>query len=102
MNCPNCGEATKVVDSRQDKYIKRRRECLACGHRFNTYEIPESLLDTIAESPRVPKPIKVELPESVLNRAKEKTLQRSGGHKARKIRKDDPAYINYLFNKKYS
>ncbi len=42
MLCPFCGHlADKVVDSRESKEgaaIRRRRECLACGRRFTTYE----------------------------------------------------------------
>lgn len=42
MECPACGYAeSKVVDSRpymDNREIKRRRECLKCGHRFSTYE----------------------------------------------------------------
>ena len=42
MKCPFCGhEEDKVVDSRARSdgvAIRRRRECLACGKRFTTYE----------------------------------------------------------------
>ena len=40
MICPKCGYAeTKVVDSRPLGNGKwRRRECLNCGARFNTFE----------------------------------------------------------------
>ena len=42
MRCPKCGcQDDKVVDSRaaQDgARIRRRRECIACGVRFTTYE----------------------------------------------------------------
>ena len=42
MKCPRCGkEEDKVLDSRAARdgaAIRRRRECLACGHRFTTYE----------------------------------------------------------------
>lgn len=39
MLCPNCHKDSKVTDSRDDgKTIRRRRECLKCGHRFTTYE----------------------------------------------------------------
>ncbi len=45
MRCPNCGHLEdKVVDSRSTKEgaaIRRRRECLSCGHRFTTYEYVE-------------------------------------------------------------
>lgn len=42
MRCTKCGwQEDKVIDSRTSKEgstIRRRRECLACGHRFTTYE----------------------------------------------------------------
>jgi transcriptional repressor NrdR len=42
MRCPKCGgQDDKVVDSRASREgatIRRRRECIACGHRFTTYE----------------------------------------------------------------
>ena len=42
MRCTKCGcEEDKVIDSRTSREgltIRRRRECLACGHRFTTYE----------------------------------------------------------------
>lgn len=42
MRCPYCHEVDdKVVDSRvaeEGAAIRRRRECLACGRRFTTYE----------------------------------------------------------------
>lgn len=42
MRCPKCdGNDDKVLDSRaarEDKAIRRRRQCLACDYRFTTYE----------------------------------------------------------------
>lgn len=43
MRCPFCGhQEDKVIDSRASgdggDSIRRRRECLACGKRFTTYE----------------------------------------------------------------
>ena len=42
MRCPKCGcQDDKVIDSRASREgatIRRRRECLACAHRFTTYE----------------------------------------------------------------
>ena len=42
MRCPWCGAAEdRVIDSRSadgGSAIRRRRECLACGRRFTTYE----------------------------------------------------------------
>ena len=42
MRCPMCGYLEdKVIDSRsvrEDSGVRRRRECLSCGHRFSTFE----------------------------------------------------------------
>src|SRR4051812_41647653 len=42
MHCSKCGSLEdKVIDSRLSKdgrSIRRRRECLQCGHRYTTYE----------------------------------------------------------------
>ena len=42
MRCPKCGcQDDKVIDSRASREgatIRRRRACVACGHRFTTYE----------------------------------------------------------------
>ncbi len=42
MKCPSCDYIdSKVIDSRSaddGSAIRRRRECLRCGHRFTTYE----------------------------------------------------------------
>ena len=47
MKCPFCGHPeSKVIDSRpadENASIRRRRECLACGKRFTTYETVESV-----------------------------------------------------------
>jgi transcriptional repressor NrdR len=45
MRCPYCHQTEdRVVDSRtsrEDRAIRRRRECVACGRRFTTYEVVE-------------------------------------------------------------
>ena len=42
MRCPKCGcQDDKVIDSRASREgatIRRRRECVQCGHRYTTYE----------------------------------------------------------------
>lgn len=47
MKCPACGaHDTRVLDSRpfeDNASIKRRRECSACGRRFTTYELVETV-----------------------------------------------------------
>lgn len=46
MRCCFCGhEDSRVTDSRyleEQNAIRRRRECLQCGKRFNTFEVVES------------------------------------------------------------
>ncbi|PYJ05468.1 MAG: transcriptional regulator NrdR [Verrucomicrobia bacterium] len=42
MRCPRCGcQDDKVIDSRASREgatIRRRRQCIACSHRYTTYE----------------------------------------------------------------
>lgn len=53
MKCPFCSEINnKVIDSRLSKdgrMIRRRRECIACGRRFTTYEKLEDVLPMIVK-----------------------------------------------------
>lgn len=48
MKCPDCNNfEDKVIETRESKdgkYIRRRRECLKCEKRFTTYEKIEGLL----------------------------------------------------------
>jgi transcriptional regulator NrdR family protein len=44
MQCPVCAGASQVKDSRpQAEGVNRRRECVACGHRWSTVEIDRDL-----------------------------------------------------------
>ena len=47
MKCPYCGcQDSKVIDSRSiedNSSIRRRRECLKCQARFNTFETVETI-----------------------------------------------------------
>jgi transcriptional repressor NrdR len=56
MHCPFCGHVeTKVTDSRlagEGDQIRRRRECLACGERFTTFEAPELVMPSVIKSDR--------------------------------------------------
>lgn len=50
MLCPVCrGPSTKVLDSRdsRDGGIRRRRQCVDCGHRFTTRERVEATLPVV-------------------------------------------------------
>jgi transcriptional repressor NrdR len=54
MICPSCNtDGDKVIDSRpaaDGRAIRRRRECLSCGHRFTTYEQVETPGPTVVKS----------------------------------------------------
>lgn len=63
FKCPKCNAAagSEVKDSRaplEGNYIRRRRKCNACGHRFSTREMVWD--DTVEESPKLK-------PQDVLN-----------------------------------
>jgi transcriptional repressor NrdR len=53
VRCPSCSSLDdKVVDSRQaddGSAIRRRRECLTCGHRFTTFERLEEIPLTVVK-----------------------------------------------------
>ena len=48
MHCPFCAaNDTKVIDSRlvaEGDQVRRRRECVACGERFTTFETAELVM----------------------------------------------------------
>ncbi len=54
MHCPFCQhDDTRVIDSRladDGATVRRRRECPACGERFNTFETAELKLPSIVKS----------------------------------------------------
>jgi len=53
VNCPFCGlPDSRVIDSRETESkeaIRRRRECVACGQRFTTYEKIEEIPITVVK-----------------------------------------------------
>jgi transcriptional repressor NrdR len=58
--CPFCGHVeTKVTDSRlagEGRQIRRRRECLACGERFTTFEAAELVMPQVVKSDQTREP----------------------------------------------
>ena len=60
MHCPFCGHIeTKVTDSRlaaEGRQIRRRRECLACGERYTTFETAELLMPQVVKSDQTREP----------------------------------------------
>lgn len=61
MHC-KCGGDTKVVDVRPvNDRLRRRRSCMVCGVRFNTFEVLESEL-TPNELPKTEPKLKEKTP----------------------------------------
>ena len=60
MHCPFCNhDDTKVTDSRlagEGHQIRRRRECLACGERFTTFETAELILPQVVKNDQTRQP----------------------------------------------
>jgi transcriptional repressor NrdR len=60
VHCPFCNhEDTKVTDSRlagEGHQIRRRRECLACGERFTTFETAELVMPQVVKTDRTRQP----------------------------------------------
>lgn len=54
MYCPFCAHPdTKVIDSRlvaDGSQVRRRRECLACGERYTTFESAELVMPKIIKT----------------------------------------------------
>ncbi|MDO5687203.1 MAG: transcriptional regulator NrdR [Neisseria sp.] len=54
MKCPFCGsDETQVIDTRvteEADAIRRRRRCVGCDKRFNTFETAELRMPTIVKS----------------------------------------------------
>jgi transcriptional repressor NrdR len=74
--CPFCGHLeTKVTDSRlagEGRQIRRRRECLACGERFTTFETAELLMPMVVKGDRTREPFD----EGKLRSGMEKALEK--------------------------
>jgi transcriptional repressor NrdR len=74
--CPFCGHVeTKVTDSRlagEGRQIRRRRECLACGERFTTFETAELVMPTVVKGDRTREPFD----EAKLRSGMEKALEK--------------------------
>lgn len=54
MHCPFCGHTdTKVIDSRlshEGAAVRRRRECIGCNERYNTFERAELNLPRVVKN----------------------------------------------------
>ena len=73
MHCPFCSYSeTKVNDSRlvaEGHQVRRRRECLACGERFTSFESAELIMPRVVKRDGVREPFNEEKLRSGLMRA---------------------------------
>ena len=56
--CNKCHSETVVINSRdEDGYVRRRRKCVSCGHRYSTVEFLKEDFDKVMKSVRTIKEI---------------------------------------------
>ena len=76
MHCPFCGaNDTKVIDSRlvaEGEQVRRRRECVACGERFTTFETAELVMPRLIKQDGSRQPFDEEKLRAGMQRALEK------------------------------
>ncbi len=76
MHCPFCGaHDTKVIDSRlvaEGDQVRRRRECLACGERFTTFETAELVMPRLIKQDGSRQPFDEDKLRAGMQRALEK------------------------------
>ena len=76
MHCPFCNaNDTKVIDSRlvaEGGQVRRRRECLACGERFTTFETAELVMPRLIKQDGSRQPLDEDKLRAGMQRALEK------------------------------
>ncbi|WP_462379826.1 transcriptional regulator NrdR [Pseudomonas sp. Marseille-QA0892] len=76
MHCPFCSaNDTKVIDSRlvaEGDQVRRRRECVACGERFTTFETAELVMPRLIKQDGSRQPFDEEKLRGGMQRALEK------------------------------
>ena len=76
MHCPFCAaNDTKVIDSRlvaEGDQVRRRRECVACGERFTTFETAELVMPRLIKSDGSRQPFDEDKLRAGMQRALEK------------------------------
>jgi transcriptional repressor NrdR len=96
MHCPFCAhDDTKVNDSRlaaEGTQIRRRRECLACGERFTTFETAELVMPLVVKNDQRRVPFDENKLRGGLHKSLEKrpvsreSIEEAVGHITRKLR----------------
>ena len=67
ITCPNCGDASDVIDSQPSGNTKRRRrQCRGCGEKWTTYEMTKDQVRLLHEQ--------VKWAQAIQNREIEKCL----------------------------
>lgn len=76
MHCPFCANPdTKVIDSRlvaDGSQVRRRRECLACGERYTTFESAELVMPKVVKTDGTREPFNEDKLRAGLTKAVEK------------------------------
>lgn len=76
MHCPFCAaNDTKVIDSRlvaEGDQVRRRRECVACGERFTTFETAELVMPRLIKQDGSRQPFDEDKLRAGMQRALEK------------------------------
>ncbi|MEA2102425.1 MAG: transcriptional regulator NrdR [Thermodesulfobacteriota bacterium] len=76
MRCPRCcGLEDRVIQSRTNQEgtaIRRRRECMHCGHRFTTFERVEEFSPVVIKKDKTRAPFSPEKLEAGIKKACEK------------------------------
>ncbi|VXC82567.1 transcriptional repressor of nrd genes [Pseudomonas sp. 8Z] len=76
MHCPFCAaNDTKVIDSRlvaEGGQVRRRRECVACGERFTTFETAELVMPRLIKQDGSRQPFDEDKLRAGMQRALEK------------------------------
>ena len=89
MHCPFCGaNDTKVIDSRlvaEGEQVRRRRECVACGERFTTFETAELVMPRLIKSDGSRQPFD----EDKLRAGMQRALEKSGFVRCGRIYTED-------------
>jgi len=82
VECPYCGNDSRVLDSRGGREtVRRRRECLSCTRRFTTYERLAPSEIKVVKRDGTPEPFAREKLEKLVERlARGRTVAPRAGH----------------------
>jgi len=77
--CPQCKyDGTAVVDTRphsEHHYLKRRRKCQACGHKYTTVEVPYEMKPIVKRVRRKREPRTIEWHQKQIDMIRERFVR---------------------------